>query len=373
VRRTLLFTVIFCLGLSGTGLSSPANASKTKINRTLNCSDYGDVQGQGSVQIVNNVVTAGGGYYSSDCQGAVVIPEGVTRIASSAFNNRPLFAIKLPRSLKTIDIGAFENASLTTITIPSNVITIGYRAFADSNIETVNFAGKSKLKSIPNAAFADSNLKGNFTIPSGVTSIGYKAFDAWDLDSITIPESVKKIDEFAFPQAKSIDIYFLGNAPIVGQQDSCWIPDYGSGPCWWGTAYIKKTASGFPVDEVEIGSNWFNLGFQQFVKAVAVTKPSIKGKAVATNQGSSKLTAVKGKWTADPAPSFTYKWYACTKPVTEATQVVPKTCTAIRGASKSTLKIAIDQKGKYIAVAVTGKNAGTSGTKWLSKSTAKVN
>jgi hypothetical protein len=88
---------------------------------------------------------------------------------------------------------------------------------------------------------------------------------------------------------------------------------------------------------------------------------------------SKTLTANKGTWTGYPTPSaFTYQWYSCTVQVKIVTATIPKTCKKITGATKSTLKLASAQKGKYLAVAVTGTSTGTSATKWLSKSTAIV-
>lgn len=105
------------------------------------------------------------------------------------------------------------------------------------------------------------------------------------------------------------------------------------------------------------------------VRARAVTKPVINGQA----RVGQTLTANKGRWTGAPTPTFTYKWYACTAKVASPTQNVPNSCRAINGASRTTLKLTSAQKGKYIAVQVTGNSTGTVATRWLSKTiNAKV-
>ena len=103
-------------------------------------------------------------------------------------------------------------------------------------------------------------------------------------------------------------------------------------------------------------------------RAVATTKPSVSGNA----KVSKTLTAKKGAWTGYPTPAFTSQWYACNKKISTAKDAVPSTCKKVRGATKSTLKLTEAQKGKFIAVVVTGTSLGTSGTKSLSRSTVKV-
>jgi hypothetical protein len=107
---------------------------------------------------------------------------------------------------------------------------------------------------------------------------------------------------------------------------------------------------------------------RNLVKAVATVAPTVSG----TAKVSKTLTAKKGTWTGYPTPVLTYQWYACTKKIAVAKATVPSTCKKITGATKSTLKLAKAQKGKFISVLVTGKGTGTSATKWLSKSTAIV-
>lgn len=111
---------------------------------------------------------------------------------------------------------------------------------------------------------------------------------------------------------------------------------------------------------------------QNPTKAVAMVTPSLTGKAIATTKGTNKITAIKGTWTGYPTPAISYQWYSCAAQVKSAKSNIPKSCKKISHATTSTLKLTNTFKGKFIAVAVTGKGAGTSATQWLSKSTAKV-
>ena len=66
------------------------------------------------------------------------------------------------------------------------------------------------------------------------------------------------------------------------------------------------------------------------------------------------------------------RWYVCTKEVTVARTTVPSTRKRISGATRSTFKLTSAQRGKYVAVLVTGTSLRTTATTWLSKTTAKV-
>jgi hypothetical protein len=51
---------------------------------------------------------------------------------------------------------------------------------------------------------------------------------------------------------------------------------------------------------------------------------------------------------------------------------VPSTCKKISGATRSTFKLTSAQRGKYVAVLVTGASLRTAATAWLSTTTVKV-
>jgi hypothetical protein len=104
------------------------------------------------------------------------------------------------------------------------------------------------------------------------------------------------------------------------------------------------------------------------VRATAIYKPAIRG----TTTVGKTLTAAKGTWTGYPTPTFTYQWYACTRAVTVARKTVPSTCVSISDATRSTFKLTSAQRGKYVAVLVTGTSLRTTATTWLSKTTARI-
>jgi uncharacterized repeat protein (TIGR02543 family) len=294
---------------------------------------------------------------------------------------------------------------------------------------------ESGVTSIPPSMFERSTALTSVTIPASVTIIGDAAFGLTALTSVTIPAGVTSIGMFAFFGSTELDsIYFLGNAPAtVGTEafegvasgakayiksGTTGFTTSGTPPLWnelevavgvytasYNTnggstiaaqAYTRSisepavptrtgytfagwsaTTSGslltFPYTPTSNGDlTLYAKWTQNPTKAVAPVKPSITGKATSTAKGTNKLTAKKGTWTGYPLPAISYQWYSCSTQVKSVTATIPKTCKAISKATKSTFAVTKTYKGKYLAVAVTGKASGTSATKWLSKSTAKV-
>jgi len=233
---------------------------------------------------------------------------------------------------------------------------------------------------IENTAFYGTPLLANVTIPNSVTSIGGWAFsDMASLTSITIPASVSSIESNAFEYGPILtEITFLGSIDSGSATDgTIKLPRVG------GTKY---TLNGWYSDasfqtKVGDGGSDYNVSSavtlhakitRNPVKAEALTKPTISGKAISTVKGTNKLTAKKGTWTGFPTPVNRYQWYSCTKQVKSVTATIPTFCKKVSKATKSTLALNKALKGKFIAVAVTGKGTGSTATTWLSKSTAKV-
>jgi hypothetical protein len=118
------------------------------------------------------------------------------------------------------------------------------------------------------------------------------------------------------------------------------------------------------------GLTWSGVPVLIAARATATVKPKVTG----TAKVAKTLTAAKGTWIGYPTPTLAYQWYACTKAVSAARADVPpsKKCTKITGATGSSFKLKSKQRGKYVAVLVTGTSLGTAGTTWLSKTTTKV-
>ena len=236
----------------------------------------------------------------------------------------------IPNSVTSIGDGAFSDNALTTVTIGSSVTSIGISAFWGNALTSVS-------------------------IPNSVTSIGEAAFRNNDLTSVTIPNSVTSIGNYAFEDNALTSVTFLGNAPTAGGTDV-----FGGN--------VGLTAVTRPYSATGWGSTWSGVPVViADARATATVKPTASG----TARVGRTLTA-RGTWAGYPTPTLRYQWYVCTKAVTVARSTVPSTCKRITGATRSTYKLTAAQRGKYVAVLVTGTSLRTTATTWLSKTTAKV-
>ena len=87
-----------------------------------------------------------------------------------------------------------------------------------------------------------------------------------------------------------------------------------------------------------------------------------------TSQVGQTLTATSGTWTAVPAATYSYAWFACT--VSGPATAKPSKCSAIRNATSSTFVLTSAQVGKFIRVRVTATNPVGSSTYYSAATSA---
>lgn len=205
--------------------------------------------------IIPDSVSIIGAYAFSGCTSLtdVMIPDSVRILDSYAFEGcSSLINITIPNSVTNIKNNAFENCtSLENINISNNLTEIGFDAFYgtkfyndDQNWENYflyfdnylidsslfipeNCTIKEGTKLIAGGALAHTGLKSisipntvkyinerafwgsgliNISIPDSVTSIGDQAF--WgcnSLTSITIPDSITSIDTYMFYKCENLE------------------------------------------------------------------------------------------------------------------------------------------------------------------------
>ena len=198
--------------------------------------------------VIPNTVTCLNQYAFSDCTGltSIEVPDSVTNIGHMAFcgcfgitsvslgnsvssiewqafwNCQNLTSIEFPNSLTSIGWGAFrECRGLTEIVIPSSVTIIGDNPFpkcsnlAQITVESGNIYYDSRdncnaiIETATNKLVTGSL---NTIIPNTVASIGMDAFNELQFSSLTIPESVNHIGEWAIG-----GIYTLSSMTVLAE------------------------------------------------------------------------------------------------------------------------------------------------------------
>ncbi|MBE6737270.1 MAG: hypothetical protein E7566_01255 [Ruminococcaceae bacterium] len=164
------------------------------------------------------------------------VPDTVKQIAAGAFyNNTKLTSVTLPANLSGIGMRAFAGCTaLKDITLPNNLLLLDKEAFSGCTaLESVKipvatkilgesvFFGCTKLKTahilsdaeISRGMFANCTALKSVMISSETESIGELAFyNCSSLAEISIPDTVKKIDDTAFKGVSKLSVYCKLNA-----------------------------------------------------------------------------------------------------------------------------------------------------------------
>jgi hypothetical protein len=149
----------------------------------------------------------------------VDLPETITEIGNDAFAScSSLYTLNLPDGITTFGNYAFMSCeSLTIDKLPKYTTTIGDYAFLQCIIA---FSTMPNVTSIADGAFSNCTFTNDasFEWPSTINKISTYAFISSTLKSVTIPENVTKINDFAFMGCQKLTtIIFRGNtAPTIG-------------------------------------------------------------------------------------------------------------------------------------------------------------
>lgn len=145
----------------------------------------------------NAIIETGSNTLIMGCENTV-IPEGIKAIGDYAFHFcYNLTSLTLPESVTSIGKCAFRYCtSLTSIDLPKNITVIGEGAFESCR----------SLQSV--------------TLPKNLIEIGNKAFNETKLETITIPASVRTIQQNPFPSSLTSLIVDAKN-PYFDSRDGC--------------------------------------------------------------------------------------------------------------------------------------------------------
>lgn len=159
--------------------------------------------------------------YDYSCGNEVSIPESIdgvniNSIANNAFvasdNTKPLQSINMENAsyLTTFTFSDFTN--LKYATLPKTLVEIPQKAFFNCPLTTINLP--DTVEKIDNYAFKGTSLSGSLYLPKSLKTIGVGAFDSLKLTgTLTIPDSVTTISNEAFYSNKFTKL-------VIGQNSS---------------------------------------------------------------------------------------------------------------------------------------------------------
>ena len=131
----------------------------------------------------------------------ITIPEGVEEIRRDAFKLcSGLEDAELPVGLKQIGRSAFEHCqNLRNINVSESTV-IGPAAF----LECAGMRDGDGFVIVNGILFSYHGYMDSVVIPDGVHTISERAFESSEINDVTIPASVRRIERFAFHRCKSI-------------------------------------------------------------------------------------------------------------------------------------------------------------------------
>lgn len=159
--------------------------------------------------------------YDYSCGNEVSIPESIDgvnikSIANNAFvasdNTKPLQSINMENAsyLTTFSFSDFTNLKHTTL--PKTLVEIPQAAFFNCPLTTINLP--DTVEKIDNYAFGGTSLSGSLYLPNSLKTIGISAFEGLKLTgTLTIPDSVTTISSEAFYNNKFTKL-------VIGQNSS---------------------------------------------------------------------------------------------------------------------------------------------------------
>ena len=183
------------------------------------------------ISLPDSVTGIGESAFSRSTLKEINLPEGLRSIGKSAFQNTWITEVDIPYGITEISDSLFANAHLTKVTIPDSVTKIGESAFSNTLLQNVDipdsvtyasgtsFSGTPYLRSLVQqnggwlvlsngllVTYAGDDV--NAVIPDNVKQIGTKSFILRNrMQSLTIPDSVKSIQESVFINCKPKIIY----------------------------------------------------------------------------------------------------------------------------------------------------------------------
>ena len=157
-------------------------------------------------------------FYGFDTYSRIDVPSGVTTIGRYAFSQNKLTSILLPDGITAIEEGTFSHCNnLSEITLPSHLQRIGDQAFAYCySLSTISIP--QSLSSVGSEAFYFCKSLKDISIPAGVSSIMDRTFDnCSSLSFVSLPNSIRTIGSCAFRDCRFESLSLPEQVSSIGE------------------------------------------------------------------------------------------------------------------------------------------------------------
>ena len=137
--------------------------------------------------------------------GKVTIPGGVQNISPGAFKNSGLTEVILKEGVMNLSNDSFDGSKLLKkVTFPTTMKTIS--GFSNTGIKEIVFTEGAEPESVSDFAFANCDSLETITLPNSIKRIGRGAFQYCDtLQSIILPNVIDSINDGTFRECKSLE------------------------------------------------------------------------------------------------------------------------------------------------------------------------
>lgn len=205
----------FCECIRLTKITLPEGVKKIGDFAFSSCTSLTEINIPNSLIYVGDDAFAASGWYSNLPDGAVY----VGKVLYAFKGKMPQTTFNIPEGTKAIAYGAFGSydGKLTHITFPNSLEVLGASNFANSKYLSEIDLSNTKLKVIEVETFVSSTNLTKVQLPTTLEEIGHGAFVACNsLESITIPDGVKRIEGYAFRYSGLSSVQLSNNLEFIG-------------------------------------------------------------------------------------------------------------------------------------------------------------
>ena len=126
-------------------------------------------------------------------------PSTTVTVGEYAFNKRCVLSVGLNEGLKVLEQNCFSQSGIRKLVLPSSIESIrAYVFHGCDKLEHADLRTAHSLKTIGSEAFASCEVLRRVVLNDGLETICESCFSVSGLTEVSIPGSVRSIEDYAF-------------------------------------------------------------------------------------------------------------------------------------------------------------------------------